>query len=123
MVRWSRPFGWEEEGEDDDDDEGEESEWDGSESVMVIIPRLPDGDDRGLDEIEDPLIAVIEENGLGEFDGHGQDLETGEIELFMYGHDAEQLFAAIEPTLRDLRLPAGTRVIVQSVGVEREVFL
>jgi hypothetical protein len=61
--------------------------------------------------IEDRLIEVIERDGLGEFDGN----ETGPTEtaLFMYGPDAERLFAGIERTLRDYPLYQGARVVIR----------
>lgn len=74
--------------------------------------------------IEDRLIEVIERGGLGEFDGS----ETGPTEttLFMYGPDAERLFAGIEQTLRAYPLCQGARVVIRRGGPgagEREIQL
>ena len=67
-----------------------------------------------LATIEDQLIDVIEREGLGEFDGN----EVGPVEttLFMYGPDAERLFAGIEPTLRAYPLCQAARVEVRPGG-------
>lgn len=64
-----------------------------------------------LATIEDQLTTVLEESGLGEFDGN----ETGPAEtvLFLYGPDAERLFAGIEETLRAYPLCKGARVVVR----------
>lgn len=64
-----------------------------------------------LATIEDQLTTVLEEAGLGEFDGN----ETGPTEttLFMYGPDAERLFAGIEKTLRAYPLCKGARVTIR----------
>jgi len=64
-----------------------------------------------LATIEDQLTTVLEEDGLGEFDGN----ETGPTEttLFMYGPDAERLFAGIEDTLRAYPLCKGARVVIR----------
>lgn len=74
--------------------------------------------------IEDQLIELLEGTGLGEFDGieRGQ----GEATLFLYGPDAELLFAAIDPLLRAYPLCRNARVVVRrgAPGApEREVRL
>ena len=74
--------------------------------------------------IEDQLIEVIESQSLGDFDGN----EFGPTEtiLFMYGPDAERLFAGIEPTLRAYPLCQNARVVIRKGGEgaqEREVRL
>ena len=97
-------------------------------AVIVYLDgtRLPDKvyEECDTSTIEDRLIAVIERDGLGEFDGN----ETGPTEtaLFMYGPDAERLFAGIERTLRDYPLCQGARVVIRRGGPgaeEREVRL
>jgi hypothetical protein len=69
-------------------------------AVLVYVTSLAD-EDRGLDEIEDPLIEVIERSGVGEFDGNviGPD---GAV-LYMYGPDADAIWNAIEPVVRVVR--------------------
>jgi len=61
--------------------------------------------------IEDELEAALEGRGLGEFDGNeiGADGAT----LFLYGRDAERLFAAIEPSLRAYPLCRNARVEIR----------
>jgi len=64
-----------------------------------------------LATIEDRLIAAIEEKQLGEFDGN----EIGEEStmLYMYGPDAEKLFAGIEAVLRAYPLCEGAEVTIR----------
>jgi hypothetical protein len=64
--------------------------------------------------LEDQLIAVIEREALGEFDGN----EIGEegAVIFMYGPDAERLYAGVEATLRSCPLCEGARVVVRFGG-------
>lgn len=68
--------------------------------------------------LEDRLIEVVERDGLGEVDG----TETGPTEtaLFMYGPDAERLFAGVERTLRDYPLCHGARVVIRRGGPDSE---
>ena len=75
-------------------------------------------------ELEDRLIEIIEQNGLGEFDG----IERGrsDTKLFMYGPDAERLFAGIEQTLLASPICPGARVVIrhgEPGAEEREVRL
>ena len=62
-----------------------------------------------LEAIESRLSQAIAAAGAGEFDGNlvGVDDAT----LYMYGPDADRLFAVAEPVLRSARLPAGTLAV------------
>ena len=87
---------------------------------------LPDHiyDEYDLSTIEDRLIDVIEREGLGEFDGN--EVGPGETTLYMYGPDAERLFAGIEQTMRTYPLCQGARVEIRRGGPgaeQREVRL
>ncbi|MCU1308474.1 MAG: hypothetical protein JWN45_3169 [Acidobacteriaceae bacterium] len=74
---------------------------------------LPDNiyEEFDLATLEDQLIEVLKRDSLGELDGN----ETGPTEtvLFLYGKDAEKMFSAIEPTLRDYPLCKGARVVLR----------
>jgi hypothetical protein len=77
-----------------------------------------------LATIESELAAVIAAERLGEFDGN----EVGEesATIYMYGPDAERLFAGVEKTLHSSPLCHGARAIVRSGGpgaIQREVIL
>jgi len=77
-----------------------------------------------LATIEDRLVEVIERDVLGEFDGN--EIGPAETTLFMYGPDAERLFAGIEQTLRGYPLCQGARVEIRRGGPgaqQREVRL
>lgn len=84
-------------------------------AVLVYLngTDLPDQvyDEYDLATLEDKLIEVIEREKLGEYDGN----EFGPTEtiLFMYGPDAERLFAGIESILRDYPLCQQARVEIR----------
>ena len=59
-------------------------------------------------ELEDRLIAAIEEVGAGEFDGNEIALDGREVVLYAYGPDADALFDAMEPVLAELPPPPGS---------------
>ncbi len=60
-------------------------------------------DDRPLDplfELEDELISALDGKSLGELDGHEIAMDGRDGTLYLYGPDADALFAAIEPLLK-----------------------
>jgi hypothetical protein len=77
-----------------------------------------------LGTIGSRLREVIKREQLGLFDGNGIGAE--EAVLYMYGADAERLFAGVEATLRAYPLCQGARVVIRRGGVgseQREVIL
>jgi len=64
-----------------------------------------------LATIEDQLIEIIEQKGLGAFDGN--EMGPKETILFMYGADAERLYSSIESALRNYPLCQGAKVILR----------
>lgn len=50
--------------------------------------------------LEDQLIAVLDGTALGELDGHEIAMDGSDGALFLYGPDADALFAAIEAALK-----------------------
>lgn len=74
--------------------------------------------------IADQLKQVIDREGLGQFGGN--EFGPTETTLFMFGPDAERLFAGIEPTLRASPVCHGARVLIRRGGPgaeQREVIL
>jgi hypothetical protein len=71
-----------------------------------------------LETIEERLTEVIDREGLGEFDGN--EIGPSETTLYMYGPDAEKLFAGIEQLLRAYPLCKGARVEIRRGGPDAE---
>jgi len=71
--------------------------------------------------LENRLEAALEPGEQGELDGH----ETGpeHTTLFLYGADAEVLFRAVEPVLRDYPLCQGARVTIRQGAEQRQLVL
>jgi hypothetical protein len=79
-----------------------------------------------LTDLEDKLADVIERRGLGEFDGHEFALDGAGATFYMYGPDAEKLFAGIEAILRKDPRCRNARVQIRrgSPGTPaREIFM
>jgi hypothetical protein len=81
------------------------------EHAVTVHLRLTGGpfgspeEDDAVAALGDELERAVEAASAGEFDGE----EVGEHKcvLFMYGPDADRLFTAIEPVLKDTPLAAG----------------
>jgi hypothetical protein len=97
-------------------------------SVVISLDgtSLPDSvyEQYDLATLENELIAVVEQRGLGEFDGN--EFGPAETTLYLYGPDANALFKKIEPVLRASPLCQNARVTIRSGGpgtVPAEVLL
>jgi hypothetical protein len=66
--------------------------------VRLYFP-YSESDLGSLFALEDALTAAIEMAGAGEFDGN--EVGEGEAVLYMYGPDADVLFQAILPVLKE----------------------
>ena len=66
--------------------------------------------------IEDRIIAALAGKGLGEYDGNEIGIGTGEATLYLYGPDAEALFALVEPVLAGYPLCRNARVVIRKGG-------
>jgi tetratricopeptide (TPR) repeat protein len=64
-----------------------------------------------LGTLEDQLAEIVETQGVGEYDGNEFGPET--TTLFLYGHDAEALFKAIERAVRAYPLCQNARVTIR----------
>jgi hypothetical protein len=76
-------------------------------AVILHLPVSGKGigekdEDLVCQQIEDDLEGEIDRAGVGEMDGN--EIGEGECTLFMYGPDADKLFAAIAPRARSSRL-------------------
>lgn len=85
-----------------------------SQQAVLVHIMAPSEGEISLDVIEDPLIEAIEAAGAGEFDGNL--IGPEDAILYMYGPDADRLFAVVEPVLREASLPPGSYVVLQYGG-------
>ena len=77
-------------------------------AVLIFISSFTDPA-ADLAGIEDALIERIESAGVGEFDGN--EVGPEHATLFMYGPDADALWSAVEPVVRQAPLGAGCFVV------------
>jgi hypothetical protein len=63
--------------------------------------------------LEEQLERCIDEAGVGEFDGNEIATDGSDGSLFMYGPDADALFASIRPVLTSTDFMNGARVVLR----------
>jgi hypothetical protein len=74
--------------------------------LTLSAPGFGESEEReAIHRLTDRLDAAISAAGAGEFDG--DEFGAGTCTLFMYGPDADRLFAAVEPDLRASSLTKG----------------
>jgi len=66
-----------------------------------------------LFSVENDLERVIAHAGVGELDGNEIATDGSDGTLFMYGPNADALFAAICPTLESIPFMKGARVVLR----------
>ncbi len=78
--------------------------------------------DCDLMTLEEQLEHALDSGKLGVVDGN--EVGTDEVQLFLYGADAEAMVRAIEPVLRAYPLCHGARVVVRrgAPGAEQREF-
>jgi hypothetical protein len=63
--------------------------------------------------IEEQLESAIDAAGVGEFDGNEIAVDLSDGSLYMYGPDAEALFAVVRPILAAAKCLRNTRVALR----------
>jgi hypothetical protein len=81
---------------------------------------IREGEDRtdpdwGVDRVEDPLIAAIENANAGEFDGNEIALDGTEVVLYAHGPDTDALWRVMEPIVRAVP-PGPTSYVIKRYG-------
>ena len=81
--------------------------------IYLDAARLPHEiyEQYDLVTLEEQIDEMLSKSGVGELDGN----EYGEdyVQLFLYGPDAQALFAEIEPILRNYPLCKNARVVLR----------
>lgn len=86
----------------------------------VIVALAPSGldqavyDQNDLTTLEDQIIQSLQGTSLGAFDGN--EIGPSGCTLYLYGPDAEALYAKIEPVLRSHPLCQSARVTIRQGG-------
>ncbi len=74
-----------------------------------------------LFDVEEQLEAAINAAGVGEFDGNEIAVDLSDGSLYMYGPEAEALFAVVRPILAGAECLRNTRVTLRFGPPEDDV--
>ncbi|MBI3948139.1 MAG: hypothetical protein HY321_19635 [Armatimonadetes bacterium] len=81
-----------------------------SEHAVIVSFAYGDRNLDALFDLEEKLEAAIEEAGVGEYDGNEIAVDGSDGSLFMFGPDAERLFAVVQPILATTPFMKGAEV-------------
>ena len=84
-----------------------------SEHAVIVSFNRSISDVQSLYSLEDRLVEAIEQAGVGEFDGSEVAVDLSHGTLFMYGPDAEALFAVVKPILKTAAFMAAADVVLR----------
>ncbi|MDX2117417.1 MAG: hypothetical protein SFY96_04460 [Planctomycetota bacterium] len=87
------------------------------ESEHALLIHLPLSNDSfgtrrersNLSRLEDRIRAAMKQLGIGELDGH--EFGEGQCVIYVYGHDADKLWDAVNAAVGSWRWPRGTHAI------------
>ena len=85
-----------------------------SEQAVIADFEYVGEDLDALYEVEDRLVEAIEAAEVGVFDGNEMAVDLTNGTLYMYGPDAEALFAVVRPILADAGCLRKTRVTIRA---------
>ena len=77
-----------------------------AEHALIIDTREPTISIEEVYALEDALTAALESDGVGDVDGHEIATDGSHAIIYMYGADANKMFASALPILRAQRISA-----------------
>jgi hypothetical protein len=83
------------------------------EHAVIVKFRYGLSDLKPLREVEDRLESVIAAGGVGEVDGDEIAVDLSDGSLYMYGPDADKLFAVARPVLESATFMKGATVALR----------
>jgi hypothetical protein len=84
-----------------------------SEHALVVHFEYGSTDLSRLFALEELIEQALTRHGVGEFDGNEMAVDGSDGYLYMYGPDADQMFAAVRPVLEGADFMRGARVTLR----------
>lgn len=83
------------------------------EQAVIVQFNFPSGNLDRIFEIEDQLAKAVEEPAVGQLDGNEIAVDGRDNLFYMYGPDADKIFAAIEPVLLQWDVLSEAKVLLR----------
>jgi hypothetical protein len=78
--------------------------------AVIVHFKYGSTDVAPINELADELGRLLEDAGLGDFDGHELAVDGSDVFLYMYGPSADQICAAIVPVLESRSFTVGAHI-------------
>lgn len=93
------------------------------EQSLTILFEYGLPDDRPFYELSDRFLQLFENNSIGEYDGHEIEMNNADGSYFFFGPDANAIFEAIEPILKEYAFLKGARIIMRNGDAKENLLL
>ena len=84
-------------------------------------------EDEPFYELSDKLRALVDESGLGEYDGHEMAMDNSDGSFYLYGPDAKKLYDVVKKTIEKAAFMEGANVTLRfgppGTGVKEVSFI
>jgi hypothetical protein len=81
-----------------------------NEQAVIIEFNYGLKDDEPFYDLSDKLKTIVEESGLGEYDGHEIAMNNSEGSFYLYGPDAKKLYKVVKETIEKTPFMAGANI-------------
>src|SRR5258708_34422942 len=98
-----------------------------NEQAVIIYFNYGLDEDEPFYELSDKLRALVDESGLGEYDGHEMAMDNSDGSFYLYGPDAKKLYDVVKETIEKTTFMKGANVILRfgppETGVKEVSFI
>lgn len=81
-----------------------------TEQAVIIEFNYGLEEDEPFYELSDKLRVLVDESGLGEYDGHEINIDNSDGSFYLYGPDAKKLYEIVRSTIEKVPFMTGANV-------------
>ena len=93
------------------------------EQSLTILFEYGLPDDRPFYDLSDRFFQLFDKNTIGEYDGHEIEMNNADGSYFFFGPDANAIFEAIEPILKEYAFLKGARIIIRNGDAKENLLI
>ncbi|MDP9078119.1 MAG: hypothetical protein M3O71_11880 [Bacteroidota bacterium] len=92
-----------------------------NDQAVIIYFNYGLEEDEPFYDLSAKLGTIVDESGLGEYDGHEIAMDNSEGSFYMYGPDAKKLFEVVKGTIEKISFMAGASIVLRLGPPEKGV--
>jgi hypothetical protein len=92
-----------------------------SKQAVIIEFNYGLEEDEPFYELSDDLRALVEESGLGEYDGHEMAMDNSDGSFYIYGPDAKKLYEVVREKIEKTPFMGGANITLRFGPPEKGV--